>query len=162
MLKEKIKQDLFKATKDKEEINCLVLRQLLAAVLSKEKEKRYDLSKQNLTEQELEQKSCLSEEEVISIISNEAKKRRESIQAFEKGNREELAKKERKELEILEKYLPEQLSEQEIEKLIKEAITKTGAQEIKDMGKVMAELSPKIKGKTDGGIVSRMVKEILQ
>ena len=69
--------------------------------------------------------------------------------------------KETKEKEILEKYLPEQLSEEEIKKLVKEAIEKIGAKEIKDMGKVMAELMPQVKGKADGSLVSKIVKELL-
>jgi len=152
-LKEKIRLNLNSALKEKRTLEVLVLRQLLAAILNKEKEKRFKAKE--------ERDIQLTDEEVIEVISSEAKKRRESIFEFEKGKRQDLVEKEKKELEILEKYLPEQLPEEEIRKLIKEAIEKTDAKEIKDMGKVMAELMPKIKGKADGTLVSKIVKESL-
>lgn len=152
-LKEKIKLNLNSALKEKRTLEVLVLRQLLAAILNKEKEKRFKTKE--------EKDIQLTDEEVIEVISSEAKKRRESIVEFGKGKRQDLVEKEKKELEILEKYLPEQLPEEEIRKLIKEAIEKTDAKEIKDMGKVMAELMPKIKGKADGTLVSKIVKESL-
>jgi uncharacterized protein YqeY len=153
-LKEKIRLNLNSALKEKRTLEVLVLRQLLAAILNKEKEKRFKAKE--------ERDIQLTDEEVIEVISSEAKKRRESIVEFEKGKRQDLVEKEKKELEILEKYLPEQLPEEEIRKLIKEAIEKTDAKEIKDMGKVMAELIPKIKGKADGTLVSKIVKELLE
>lgn len=164
-LKEKIRLNLNSALKEKRTLEVLVLRQLLAAILNKEKEKRFKAKE--------EKDIQLTDEEVIEVISSEAKKRRESIVEFEKGKRQDLVEKEKKELEILEKYLPEQLPEEEIRKLIKEAIEKTDAKEIKDYnpsttrqgkniyGKVMAELMPKIKGKADGTLVSKIVKEFL-
>jgi len=162
-LKGKIQNDLQGAVKNREELKSSVLRLLLAAVFNKEKEKRYKLSKEKpeLNEKDLEEKSQLNDEEVIDVIFSEAKKRKESIGEFEKGKRTDLVEKEKKELEILEKYLPEQFSEEELKKIIKEAIEKTGAKNIKDIGKVMAELMPKIKGKADGGSVGRIVKELL-
>jgi hypothetical protein len=163
MLKEKIQQDLNKAIKERKEIEVSTLRLLLAAIFNKEKEKRYKLSKQkpDLTEKDLEKESQLVDEEVIEVISFEIKKRKESIELFKKGQRQDLVEKEAKEKDILEKYLPEQLSEEEIKKLVKEVIDKTEAKEIKDMGKVMAELMPKVKGKADGSLVSKIVKELL-
>jgi len=154
MLKEAIKEDLNQALKKGDEIKCSTLRMLLAAVLSKEKEKKY--------KEKIEEEVELADEEMIDVISSEAKKRKESIIEYEKGERQSLAEKEKAELEILQKYLPEQLSEEEIKQLIEEAIEKTGAQDIKDMGKVMAELMPKLKGRADGGLVSKIVKELLQ
>lgn len=170
-LKEKIKQNLSVALKERRTLEVLVLRQLLAAILNKEKEKRFKAKE--------EKDIQLTDEEVIEVISSEAKKRRESIVEFEKGKRQDLVEKEKKELEILEKYLPTReagtrLPEEEIRKLIKEAIEKTDAKEIKDYnppttrqgkniyGKVMAELMPKIKGKADGTLVSKIVKELLE
>jgi len=163
MLKDKIQSDLTQALKRGDEITRSTLRMLLAAILSKEKEKRYKISKgePKLTEKELTEKSCLTDEEVIEVISSEIKKRKEAILGFEKGERKELAEKEKSEMEILGKYLPEQLSEEEIERLVKEAIEEVGAEDIKDMGKVMAVLMPKVKGKADGNIISRTVKEFL-
>jgi len=161
MLKEQILQNLNVAVKEKKDTEVLVLRQILATVLNKEKEKRFKKSKEKtgLSEQELEKESILTEEEVLEVVSYEAKKRRESITEFGKGGRNDLVEKEKKELAIIETYLPKQLSEEEIRNLVKEAIEKTGAKEQKDMGRVMAELMPKTKGKADGSLVSRIVKE---
>ena len=117
--------------------------------------------KPELKEEELAKESALLDEQVLDVVSSEAKKRTESIEGFEKGGRTELAEKEKQELEILKQYLPEQLSTQDLEELIKEAIASTGAKEMKDMGKVMAELAPKIKGRAEGGVVSKMVKDFL-
>ena len=95
------------------------------------------------------------------MILSEAKKRKEAIEAFTKGGRPEMAEKERKELEILQKYLPEQLSQEEVRKLVEEAIKQTGAATPQDMGKVMAALMPKVKGKADGALLASIVKELL-
>jgi hypothetical protein len=162
-LKQKIQNDLTQAVKEGEELTRSTLRVLLASILSREKEKRYKISKENkdLIEEELAKKSILTDEEVIEVISFEVKKRKEAILEFEKGKREDLANKEKAEVEILQKYLPEQLAEEEIRKIVKEAIEKTGAKEIKDMGRVMAEIMPQIKGKADGSLVSKIVKELL-
>lgn len=151
-LKEKIKLNLNSALKQGKSIEVLVLRQLLAAFLNKEKEKRFQ-QKQNQVE--------LTDQETIEVASSEAKKRREAIREFEKGDRQDLVEKEKQELKVLEEYLPEQLSEQEIEKLVVEAINKTQAKQIQDMGKVMAELMIKVKGKADGELVSKIVKQQL-
>ena len=159
MLKEKILQNLNAALKEKKGLETSVLRMLLAAILNKEKEKRYRIFKE--TSNLPFAAARLTDEEIIEVISAEAKKRRESIEGFQKGNRQELADKEKKELEILEKYLPEQLSQEELKKLVQEAIAKVGAKEMRDMGKIMQELMPKIKGKADGSSVSKTVKELL-
>ena len=162
-LKEKIEKDFQKTLKERKAIETSTLRMLKAAIFNNEKEKRYKLSKEKpeLSGEELEEESQLNDEEVIEVISSEVKKRKESILEFEKGKREDLVEKEKKELDILQKYLPEQLSEEELQKLAKEAIDKTGAKEIKDMGKVMQEVMPKVKGKADGTLVSKIVKELL-
>jgi hypothetical protein len=152
-LKEKIQKDSIEAVKNKEELKSSVLRMLSAAVLNKEKEKRYKSGEEKDVQ--------LTDDEVIEVASSEAKKRKEAISEYEKGNRTDLAEKEKKELEILQKYLPEQLPEEEIKKLVKVAVEKTGAKDQKDMGKVMAELMPQIKGRADGSLVSKIVKELL-
>jgi len=152
-LKENIQTDLTTSIKEKKEVELSVLRQLFAAFLNKEKEKRFS-SKE-------EKDAQLTEEEVQEVVAAEAKKRKEAIEGFEKGGRKESAEKEKKELEILKKYLPEQMAEEELKKLVQEAIEKVGAQELKDMGKIMAELMPKIKGRADGNQVSQIVKELL-
>lgn len=161
--KAKIQEDLMEAVKKREELESLVLRQVSAAILNKEKEKRYKISKEKpeLKGEELEKESQLIDEEVIDVIFSEVKKRKEAILEFTKGKREDLVSKEKKELEILEKYLPGQLSEEEIKKLAKEAIERVRATELKDMGKVMAEIMPKLKGKAEGSLVGKVVKELL-
>lgn len=152
-LEKRIKLDLNSAMIGKRELEVSVLRQLLAAVFNKEKEKRFK-SKE-------ERDVPLTEKELIEVISSEAKKRTEAIEFYVKGNRPELTEKEKKELEILKKYLPQQLSEDDVRKLVKDAVEKTGAKDMKDMGKVMAELMPKVKGMADGNLVSKIVKEAL-
>lgn len=162
-LKEKIKQDLKKALKEKREIEVSVLRMLNAAILNKEKEKRYKISKEkpDLEEKELEKGSQLTEEEMIEVISAEVKKRKEARLLFETGKREDLVKKEKAEAEVLMRYLPEQLSEEEIRKLAEEAIAELKAGGIRDMGKVMGKLMPKLKGRAEGALVSKIVRELL-
>jgi len=163
MLKTKIEEDFKNFLKEKKETEVSTLRMLKAAIFNKEKEKRYKLSqeKPELNEEELEKESKLSDEEVMGVISSEIKKRNEALLLFEKGKREDLIKKEKSEMKILQNYLPEQLSEEEIKKLAKEVMKKVGVKDIKDMGKVMSELIPKVKGKADGGLVSKIVKELL-
>ena len=163
MLKTKIEEDFKNFLKEKKETEVSTLRMLKAAIFNKEKEKRYKLSqeKPELNEEELEKESKLSDEEVMGVISSEIKKRNEALLLFEKGKREDLIKKEKSEMKILQNYLPKQLSEEEIKKLAKEVMKKVGVKDIKDMGKVMSELIPKVKGKADGGLVSKIVKELL-
>ncbi len=162
-LKEKIQDDLISALKEKKEIEVITLRMLNAAILNREKEKRAKLAKkeEEITEKELIEKSQLIDEEVVEAISSEVKKRKEAILEFEKGEREDLVEKEKKEIEVLKKYLPEQLPEEEIKKLAQEAINKVGATEMKDIGKVMAELMPQVRGKAEGSLVSKIVKDLL-
>lgn len=102
-----------------------------------------------------------TEEDVMTVIQNQAKQRRDSIEQFTAGNRPELAEKEKKELEIISAYLPAQMGEDEIRAHVKEAISSTGATTPQDMGKVMGALMPKTKGKADGSLVSRIVREEL-
>lgn len=153
MLKENIQNDSKNALKAKDEFLVGVLRLILAAVSSKEKDKKF--------KEKAEGDVQLSDDEIISVISSEIKRRKDAVVLYQQGNRPELTEKEQKEIEILKKYLPEQLSEAELRKIIVEAISTTGAKEMKDMGKVMADLNPKIKGKADGGEVSKIVKELL-
>ena len=103
----------------------------------------------------------MTDEQVLEVISSEIKKRKDAIALYEQGKRPELAEREKKEIDILKKYLPEQLSEEELRKLVSESIEKTGASEMKDMGKIMADLMPKVKGKADNSEISKIVKELL-
>jgi len=163
MLKIKIEEDFKSALKEKRKAEIATLRMLKAAIFNKEKEKRYKLSqeKPEFTGEELEKESNFIDEEVMSVIFSEIKKRKEAILEFQKGKREDLTKKEKAEMKILQSYLPEQLPEKEIKKLAQESIEKIGAKNLKDMGKVMSELMPKLRGKAEGSLTSKIVKELL-
>lgn len=161
-LREKIQEQAKEALKSKEQLKLSVLRMLIAAVFNKEKEKRAKLSKMEKDETKLAEMSKLDDAEVLEVVASEVKKRKDSIEQFEKGGRPELADKEKKEMEILAAYLPEQMSEEEIRKMVKEKISQTGASGPKDTGKVMAALMPQVKGKADGTIVNRIVQEELK
>jgi len=155
MLKEQITKDVISAMKSRDTETAGVLRMLMSAVNAKEKDKKYKASLENKTALDL------TDEDVIEAVSSEIKKRKDAVVLYEQGNRPELAAKEKKEIEILQKYLPEQLALGELEKLIKESIERVGAKEMKDMGRVMADLSSKIKGRADGAQVSKIIKEFL-
>lgn len=162
-IKEKIKIDLKEFLKERKKEEASVLRMLLAAILTKEKEKRAKIvkSEEKLSEEELSEKSQLEDDEIIPVILSEVKKRKEAILSYEKGEREDLADKEKEELLILKKYLPEQMTDEEIEKIVKEAVEKLGASSIKDMGGVMKEIMPKVQGKAEGSKISQIVKKLL-
>lgn len=102
-----------------------------------------------------------SDEDVIGVIGREVKKRRESIELYEKGGRQELADKEKQEIELLQTYLPEQLGEENIRQIVKSAIESTGATSMQDMGKIMGVIMPQVKGKADGNLVNKIVRENL-
>ncbi len=103
-----------------------------------------------------------SEEDVLLVLQKQVKQRRDSVEQFKAGGRDDLVEKETKELQMLEKYLPAQMNTDEITKLVEEAIAQTSASSPQDMGKVMGVLMPKTKGNADGGLVSKIVKEKLQ
>ena len=96
------------------------------------------------------------------VIEKEAKKRRESIEEFSKAGRTDLADKESAELEVLKDYLPEQMTDEELQTMVDDAVAQTGANSPKDMGKVMGVLVPKIAGRADGKLASKLVREALQ
>lgn len=148
-LKEKINSDLKQAMKEKKQEILLVLRMLLTAL----KEKEISLRRG--------EEINLTEEQIIEVIASEAKKRKDSAAVYEQGGRADLARKEKEEISILEKYLPLQLSDEELEKIVKEEIISFGEADLKDMGKIIGRIMPRVKGKADGGRVSEMVKKIL-
>jgi len=111
--------------------------------------------------EELNTKKELSDEEVISIIAKQIKTRKESIAEFAKASREDLINKTQSEIEILEKYLPEQLSDEEVLAIIDNAFNEIKPESMKDMGKLMGYLNPKLKGRCDMGNVSKIIKEKL-
>lgn len=126
-----------------------VLRLLISAVRNKEIERR--ARGENLVE-----------DDVLGIVQKEIKARKESIEAYKKGQREDLVKQEKKELIILQKYLHEQLSKEELEKVVQEVVEETKADGLKDMGKVIGEVMKKVKGRAEGRVVSEMVKQTLE
>lgn len=148
MKKSDLQNELKQSMLSKNELKTSVLRMLLSSISYLETQKGgagYEAT----------------EEDVMSSIQKEAKQRRDSIEEFLKAGRDDLAEKEEKELKILKEYLPEQMNEEEIRKLIEETISQAGASNIQDIGKVMGILMPKIKGKADGDLVSRIVKNRL-
>lgn len=160
-LKEKLEQDFKEAFKAKEEARVSVLRMLSAAIKNREVEKRTKLSKEEKSVAKLEELSVLNDEEIIGVVSSEIKKRKEAAEQYKQGNRAELAAKEENEIKILSPYMPEQLAEEEVRKIVRETIKETGISGVGEMGKLMGALMPKVKGKVDGGLVSRIVKEEL-
>ena len=146
-IKEQLKKDLTEAIRGRDEITSGTIRMVLTAITNEEvagKEAR-----------------VLSDEEVITVLSREGKKRREAAEAFENAGRADKAALEKSEGEVIAKYLPAQLSEADIAAIIADAIASTGAQGPGDMGKVMGAVKPKIAGKADSGLVSALVKAAL-
>jgi len=144
-LEEIIFNDMKKALKENEKLKLSTLRLIRAAI------KNAEISK----------KEKLTEDEVIGIVSSNLKKLEESLDMFTKGQRPELAEKAKKEIEIVKKYLPEQLSEEEVEKIVKETIIKFGFKGLQDIGPAMREIMPQLKGKADGKMVNKMVRDLL-
>ena len=120
------------------------------------------MAKAALKNRQIEKRGELSEEEVLSVISMLSKQRRESIEQFSKGGRDDLADKERHELEILQSYMPSQLTPEELDRIIIETIKESSAQGIKDIGNVMRLFMPRVKGAADGKVVNQRVKELLE
>lgn len=149
-LYETLLSDLKTAMKTKDERRRQVLRALKSGVLEKE-----------IAGRQGGERGQVSDELVIEVLTKAAKQRRDSLSQYEQAGRDDLATVEREELEIIEGYLPAQLSKAEITALVDEAISETGAGSMKEMGKVMGALMPKVKGKADGKLVSATVKEQL-
>lgn len=149
-LQEKINNDLVAAMREKQEVRLGVLRMLSAAFHKREIEKRGAGGE-----------NTLSDDECLGILRSELKKRKESRDLFTKGGRNDLAEKEVGEISIIAEYLPPELSREEIEHAVRNAIAKTGATSIKQMGLVMKEVSQELKGNVDGSVVSSLVREIL-
>ena len=145
-LQEKIQSDLAEAMRSKAALRLSVLRMMKSAVKNKEVDKM----------------RALEEAEVLSVLNTLVKQRKDSVEQFRKGGREELAQKEEAEVKIIEEYLPAGASDEDIRRAVEEAVQETGAASIKDMGKVMKATMTRLAGKTaDGGPVSQLVKEKL-
>ncbi len=161
--KEKINQDFKEAFKAKEELRASVLRMLNSSIKNKEIDKRSKLVKSGTTDEAiLVKESQLLDEEVLEVIGTEAKRRKDSIKQFQDGNRPEMAAQEEAELKILSAYLPEQMGEEEIRKIVQESINESGALGSQEIGRVMKALMPRVKGKADGNLVNKIVKEELE
>lgn len=161
MLKAKLQKELTDALRAGDQLKRLVLGLLMTAIKNKELAKRGQIGKTTNDPRELEQKSQLTNEEVMEVVAGEVKKRRDSIEQFSAGGRKDLADKEKIEMEILLAYLPEQLSEEKIKNAVREAIEEWGALGPKEMGKLIGAVMTKLKGRADGGLVSKIVKELL-
>lgn len=147
-LKQKLQEELKQSMLARDVLKTSVLRMLLSAI------NYYEIKKGGAGYE-------ATDEDVLSVIQKEVRQRKDSIEQFQKAGRQDLVDKETKELKLLQKYLPEQMNDEEIKKLVKEAINQTEASSPTDMGRIMNVLMPKIKGKADGGIVSKIVKETL-
>jgi len=146
-LKETLQSDLTEAIRSRDEIKSGTIRMVLTAITNEEvsgKEAR-----------------ILSDAEIITVLSREGKKRREAAEAFAEGGRADRAEQEKKEGEIIATYLPAQLSEDEVKKIIADAIAQSGASGPQGMGQVMKLVTPQTAGKADGGLVSGLVKAAL-
>jgi len=144
-LKDQITQDMKSAMKAGDKDRLKVVRLMLAAIKQVEVDKRVELDDAG----------------VLSVLDKMVKQRRDSVEQFEKGGREDLAEIERGEIAVLENYLPEQLSADDLAALVDEVIAATGAASMKDMGKVMGQIKAKAAGRADMGAVSATVKERL-
>ncbi len=110
---------------------------------------------------EIDERAKADDAVISNLINRNVKQRRDSIEQFQKGGREDLVAREQEELEVILKYLPEQLSDDEIKDLVQKAITELSVESMKDMGKLMGYLKPKVEGKADMSIVSKLVKDLL-
>lgn len=144
-LSQRIKLDLEQAIRDRDNLKSTVLRSAMAAIRNAE----------------IAQQKILDDSGIIAVLEKEAKMRRESIEAFEKGNRKDLVAKEKAELDIILGYLPEPVSRDEIIKLARQVIEELGAKGPKDKGKVMSQLMPQLKGRAQGQEISTIVSELL-
>jgi uncharacterized protein YqeY len=144
-LRERLQDDTTAAMRSGDALRRDVLRMVQNAVYNADKAKH----------------TTMSDDEIVGVITREVKTRRESIEAFRKGGRDDLAAKEEAEIAILADYLPEALTEDELQALVNEGVAATGATSARDMGKVMGWLSPKIRGRADGKVASGLVAQAL-
>ncbi|WZL77615.1 GatB/YqeY domain-containing protein [Eubacteriales bacterium mix99] len=145
-LKDRLLEDMKSAMKEKDTIRKSTITMVRASILQKEKD----------------EKVKLDDAGVVGIIAKEVKQRRDSIPEFERGNRPDLVDKLNTEINILMEYLPQQLTEKEIEKIVVQTISEVGATGMKDMGKVMGALMPRLKGRADGKLINGIVRKHLQ
>ncbi len=145
-MRQKIFSDMIEAMRNKDKVLLSVLRLLKGAIQL----------------EELNVKRELNDDEVASVVTKQLRQRKESLEQFEKGNRQDLIEKTSKEIEILNKYLPEQLSMEELNNIILNVFNEVKPTSVKDFGKLMGQISPLVKGKTDMRLVSKIIKEKLE
>ena len=144
-LKERIMNDLKKAMKERNEVKVRTLRMVIASIKN----------------WEVENTKEIDDDGMITVLTKEAKRRKEAIEEYRKAGREDLMRAEEEELKIIESYLPERMSEEEIKELVLKTIEEVKATSPKDLGKVMKVIMPKVKGRADGKLVNEMVRKIL-
>ncbi|MGB9661543.1 MAG: GatB/YqeY domain-containing protein [Moorellaceae bacterium] len=144
-MKDRLTSDMKEALKSQDKIRLQTIRMVLAGI------KNAEIDKQR----------PLNEEEIVNLIQREIKIRREALEQFARGGREDLVRQTEAEIRVLEGYLPQQLGEEELTSLIRETIEELGAKSGKDVGKVMAALMPKIRGKADGRKANEIVRQLL-
>ncbi|MBO9605508.1 MAG: GatB/YqeY domain-containing protein [Paenibacillaceae bacterium] len=144
-LSERLNEDMKQAMKSQDKFRLSVIRMVRSAI-------------KNI---EIDQRKTLDDNEVLDILSREIKQRRDSLQDFEKAGRDDLAESVKAEIAIIGEYLPQQLTEEEVTAIVQSTIQETGASSKADMGKVMAALMPKVKGRADGKLVNRLVQQSL-
>jgi uncharacterized protein YqeY len=145
-IKDMLNQDMKAALKAGEKDRLSVIRMAKSAILYAEKEKLHELN----------------DEEIIEVLFREVKKRKQDMEEYRRLGKEEVAKSLEQEIAILSGYLPQPLTQEELEEIIRQTISEVGANGMKDMGKVMGAVMPKVKGRADGSQVSSLVKKLLQ
>jgi uncharacterized protein YqeY len=145
-LKEKLMDDLKIAMKEKDQLRKSVIIMVRASV------KQYEVDK----------KVELDDEDILDIMTKQVKQKRDAIEEFAKGDRQDLVDEAKAEIDILMEYLPPQLTEEEMKQIVSEVVKEVGATTAKDMGKVMSALMPKVKGRADGKMLNQVVKQFLQ
>lgn len=145
-LKAKLQEDLKLAMKNKDTVKKSVVTLIRAAI----------------KQQEVDTREELDDDAIIDVITKQLKQRRDAMTEFAKASRDDLVKESEAEIEVLIKYLPQQLSKEELNEIVKETISEVGATSMKDMGKIMAAIKPKTKGRADGKMINELVKSNLQ
>ena len=145
-LKQKLQEDLKTSMKNKDTLRKSVITLIRSSIKQVEVDKRIELN----------------DDDVIDIISKQLKQRNDSLEQFLDARREDLVEETRSEIEVLKEYLPQQLSEEELNEIVKQTISEVGATSMKDMGKIMSAIKPKTKGRADGKLINKLVKENLQ
>ena len=145
-LKQKLQEDLKTSMKNKDTLRKSVITLIRSSIKQVEVDKRIELN----------------DDDIIDIISKQLKQRNDSLEQFLDAGREDLVEETRSEIEVLKEYLPQQLSEEELNEIVKQTISEVGATSMKDMGKIMSVIKPKTKGRADGKLINKLVKENLQ